>query len=226
VRRPEEAIAPLETAERIVASGSVGEPWMVLSTPDLVEALAHAGHTARALHALREFEARVEGRGRVSASAAAARCAGILADDGWEDAFGRALELHEKVPTPFERARTELCYAERLRRARRRAEARDRLRAAIETFDSLGAAPWAERARAELRASGERARRRSSPVDALTQQELAVARLVVAGATNREAAATLFVSQKTIEFHLANTYRKLDVRSRTELVRSFAEQLT
>jgi DNA-binding CsgD family transcriptional regulator len=226
VRRPEEAIAPLETAERIMASGSVGEPWMVLSTPDLVEALAHAGHAARALQALREFEGRVEGRGRVSASAAAARCTGILVDDGWEDAFGRALELHEKVPTPFERARTELCYGERLRRARRRAEARDRLRAAIATFDSLGAGPWAERARAELRASGERARRRSSPVEALTQQELAVARLVVSGATNREAAATLFVSPKTIEFHLANTYRKLHVRSRTELVRTFAGQLS
>jgi DNA-binding NarL/FixJ family response regulator len=62
-------------------------------------------------------------------------------------------------------------------------------------------------------------------VDALTQQELAVARLVVTGATNREAAATLFVSPKTIEFHLANAYRKLDVRSRTELVRSFSEEL-
>jgi DNA-binding CsgD family transcriptional regulator len=225
-RRPQEAIAPLETAERIVASGSVGEPWLLLSTPDLIEALAHAGHTARALHALRGFETRIEGRARVSASAAAARCAGILAEDGWEDAFARALALHDAVPTPFERARTELCYGERLRRARRRADARDRLRSAAETFDELGAVPWAERARAELRASGERARSRSTPVDSLTQQELAVARLVVAGATNREAAATLFVSPKTIEFHLANAYRKLDVRSRTELVRTFAGQLT
>lgn len=224
-RRPAEAIAPLETAERMLASGSVGEPWLLLSTPDLVEALAHAGHAARAAQVLRDFEARLDGRGRVSASAAAARCRGILDAGGWQGAFEEALALHEEVPTPFERARTELCYAERLRRARKRAEARDRLRAAVEVFDGLGAVPWAERARAELRASGERARRSTTPVNALTQQELAVARLVVSGATNREAAATLFVSPKTIEFHLANTYRKLDVRSRTELVRSFAGDL-
>lgn len=226
LRRLEEAIAPLETAERIAASGGVGEPWLLLSAPDLVEALAHAGHRGRALEALREFELRVEGRGRVSAEAAAARCHGILGEEGWEDAFVRALGLHEEVPTPFERGRTELCYAERLRRARRRAEARERLRSAIEIFDELGAAPWSERARAELHASGEKARRRSTPVDALTTQELAVTRLVAAGATNREAAATLFVSPKTVEFHLANVYRKLGVRTRTELVRSFSEQLS
>jgi len=224
-RTPGEAIAPLETVERILVSGSVGEPWLLLSTPDLVEALAHAGNGARAAQVLRDFEARLEGRGRVSASAAAARCRGIIDAGGWQDAFEEALALHEEVPTPFERARTELCYAERLRRARKRAEARDRLRAAVEVFDGLGAVPWAERARAELRASGERARRSTTPVNALTQQELAVARLVVSGATNREAAATLFVSPKTIEFHLANAYRKLDVRSRTELARSFAGDL-
>jgi DNA-binding CsgD family transcriptional regulator len=225
LRRPDEALAPLETAERIQALGAVGEPWLFLSAPDLVEALARVGQEGMAREALRDYEERAAGKGRVSASAAAARCRGILDADGWQDAFDEALALHDEVPTPFERARTELCYAERLRRARKRAEARDRLRAAVEVFDGLGALPWAERARAELRASGERARRRTTPVDSLTQQELAVARLVVAGATNREAAATLFVSPKTIEFHLANAYRKLDVRSRTELVRTFAGQL-
>ena len=218
-RRPEEAIAPLETAERILKLGAVGEPWLVLSAPDLVEALAHAGHEVRALEVLRDFEARTDSVGRVSASAAAARCAGILDDGGaWEDAFERALALHDLVPTPFERARTELCYGERLRRDRKRADARARLRGALEVFDSLGAVPWSERARAELHASGQTARRRSTPVDALTTQELAVAKIVVGGATNREAAATLFVSPKTVEFHLGNVYRKLGVRSRTELV--------
>ena len=183
-----------------------------------------AGQEERARDVLRDYEERVAGKGRVSAEAAAARCRGIL-DTNWRDAFEEALALHAEVPTPFERARTELCYAERLRRARKRSEARDRLRAAVAVFDELGAVPWAERARAELRASGEHARSRATPVDTLTQQELVVARLVVGGATNREAAATLFVSPKTIEFHLANAYRKLDVRSRTELVRTFAEQL-
>lgn len=143
----------------------------------------------------------------------------------WQDAFERALALHDQVPAPFERARTELCYGERLRRSRKRVDSRARLRSALETFDALGAEPWAERARAELHASGETARRRSTPVDALTAQELAVARLVAGGASNREAAATLFVSPKTIEFHLGHVYRKLGVRSRTELVRSFGEKL-
>lgn len=223
-RRPEEAIAPLETAERIARHGEVGEPWLLLSAPDLVEAHAHARNEGRARELLRGFQARIEGRGRASAEAAAARCTGIL-DNGWQDAFEEALSLHDRVPAPFERARTELCYGERLRRARRRAEARERLRSAIEIFDSLGAQPWAERARAELRASGEKARRRTTPLDALTQQELAVAKLVVGGATNREAAATLFVSTKTVEFHLANAYRKLGVRSRTDLMRGFADRL-
>lgn len=95
----------------------------------------------------------------------------------------------------------------------------------MEVFLELGAAPWAERARSELRASGEKARRSTTPVDALTEQELTVARLVARGTTNREAAATLFVSPKTVEFHLRNVYRKLGVRSRTELARSFGVRL-
>ena len=227
LRRPHAAIAPLETAERISKLGDVGEPWLLMSAPDLVEALAHVGHQTRALDVLRDFRAQAEALGRVSGIAAALRCAGVLDDaGGWGDAFEEALALHDQVPTPFERARTELCYAERLRRARKRAEARSRLRAALEVFDQLGARPWSDRARAELRASGETARRRTTPVDALTAQELAVAKLVVGGATNRDAAATLFVSPKTIEFHLGNVYRKLEVRSRTELVRGYAERLS
>jgi len=219
-RQPEEAIPSLETAERILARGAVGEPWLLLSTPDLVEGLARAGHKARALEVLRDFEERSTAVGRVSASAAASRCRGILGDT---DAFEQALVLHDEVPTPFERARTELCYAERLRRSKRRAEARDRLHGALATFEELGAAPWADRARAELRASGETARRRSTPIGTLTPQELVVAKLVAGGATNRETGTTLFVSAKTIEFHVGNIYRKLGVRSRVALARVMAE---
>lgn len=223
-RRPEEAIAPLEASERIAALGAVGEPWLILSAPDLIEGLARAGHDGRALEALGRFEERIEGRGRVSASAAAARCRGILGSDGiWQDAFEHALALHDQVPAPFERARTELCYGERLRRERARSEARPRLRSALQTFEQLGAAPWVDRARAELRASGETARRRSAPVDTLTPQELAVARLVSDGLKNREAAASLFISEKTVEFHLANVYRKLGIRSRVALARTVAK---
>jgi DNA-binding CsgD family transcriptional regulator len=227
LRRPQEAIAPLETATRIATVGAVGEPWLLMCGPDLVEALAHAGQQARAREALEGLRAQADALHRVSAQAASARGAGIVDDAGrWQDAFEEALALHDRMPTPFERARTELCYAERLRRARKRAEARALLRSALEVFDALGAAPWSERARAELRASGQTARRRSTPVDALTPQEREVARLVVGGATNREAAAGLYVTAKTIEFHLGNVYRKLGVRTRTELVRSFAEKLS
>jgi DNA-binding NarL/FixJ family response regulator len=145
----------------------------------------------------------------------------LLAASGeFEAHFERALAWHEQVAGPFERARTELCFGERLRRARRRTEARAWLRRALRAFDACGAEAWAGQARRELAATGERVRpRRPDTVDELTPQELQVALLVAEGATNREAAAALFVTPKTIETHLRNAYRKLGVRSRVELSR-------
>jgi DNA-binding NarL/FixJ family response regulator len=108
------------------------------------------------------------------------------------------------------------------RRAHRRVEARGHLREALAVFDRLGARPWAERARTELAATGERLRKRDPyAAEELTAQELQVA-LVAGGATNKEAAAQLFISPKTIEAHLGSIYRKLGVRSRTELAGRFA----
>jgi DNA-binding NarL/FixJ family response regulator len=119
---------------------------------------------------------------------------------------------------PYERARSELALGELLRRARRRRQAREHLRIALERFEHLGAAHWAERAREELRASGQTARRReSSTRDDLTQQELQIARLVAHGLSNREVAAQLFLSPRTIDFHLRNVFRKLGVTSRMQL---------
>src|SRR6202034_3370846 len=115
-------------------------------------------------------------------------------------------------------ARTQLAYGSRLRRARQRVRAREQLRAAIETFDRLGARPWAAQARAEVAATGERARVRSDTTRYdLTPQELQIAILLSAGRTTREAASALFLSPKTIEYHLRNVYRKLDCRNRHEL---------
>jgi len=118
-------------------------------------------------------------------------------------------------------ARTELARGERPRRRKARAEAREPLRAALETFERLGARLWAERARNELRATGVAAtgeREAVTPVaELLTPHELQVALTVARGATNREAAAALFVSPKTVEHHLGQIYRKLGVRSRTQL---------
>ena len=123
------------------------------------------------------------------------------------------------VPAAFEIARTHLCQGERLRRAGRRTDARRALRLAIEEFERLGARPWTARAHSELLATGMHLRRsrQASDPDQLTAHELQVALVVANGATNREAAAALFLSPKTIEFHLAHIYRKLGVRTRTEL---------
>jgi DNA-binding CsgD family transcriptional regulator len=218
---PEAAIVALEPVERIVEEGKLGEPWLVQWAPDLIEAYSRVGRADRAVEVLETFERQAQATGRVSAQAAAARCRGLLApDDAFEGPFDAALALHELVPTPFERGRTELAYGERLRRAQKRTKARERLQLALQTFDRLGAEPWAERARVELRASGQSVRTPEQQVeDALTPQELQVAALVAGGATNREAAAALFLSVKTIEFHLGHVYRKLGIRSRTELAR-------
>ena len=127
---------------------------------------------------------------------------------------------------PYEEARSRLCYGERLRRAGRRVEARRQLRDALVTFERLRTDPYTERTRAELRASGEtlRTREPGTPLDELTPQELQVATLAAAGLTNKEAAARLFLSVKTIEAHLHRTYRKLGVRSRAELAPLLAER--
>jgi DNA-binding NarL/FixJ family response regulator len=126
---------------------------------------------------------------------------------------------------PYERARTELAFGETLRRSRRRVEAREHLRTALQGFEQLGAEHWAERAREELRASGQTARRREpSTREDLTQQELQITRLVAQGLSNREVAAQLFLSPRTIDFHLRNVFRKLGVTSRMQLAQLDLEQ--
>ncbi len=156
-----------------------------------------------------------------SALALVGRCRGLLSAgpeaSGW---FEEALQRHERAERPLERARTELVFGESLRRARKRRDARGHLRLALEAFEHLGAAAWADRARAELRASGETARRRDpSTVDQLTPQELQIAGLVAARATNKEVAAKPFLSPRTIDFHLRNVFSKLAISSRRELAR-------
>ena len=153
------------------------------------------------------------------------RCRGVVAEDDGTAlaAFEAARRIAEA--SAFERARTDLCYGERLRRAGRRREGRLHLSAALEVFEATGAVPFAERARSELRASGLAPRKRDSAVrERLTAQELQIALLVAEGKTNRDVAAILFVSPKTVEFHLTRVYRKLDIRSRTELVRRMLAQ--
>jgi DNA-binding CsgD family transcriptional regulator len=186
--------------------------------PDLAEALVRSGQHDEADHALGRLEALHGDDGQKWAQAAAARLHGMVEDE-FDSSFARALELGAAAQTPFERARSALCYGERLRRAGKRRQARAQLGDALATFDRLGARAWAERAQSELRSSGQtRApqRRYDAP---LTPSEHQVATLVAEGLSNREIATRLFVSVRTVEMHVSNAYRKLGVRSRTGLSR-------
>ena len=218
--RIETAILTLEQARTLADSHDMTEPNVVHWHADLVEAYIRAGRSEDALDALEALARRAHRTGGRWALGTSARCRGLLAPDaGADECFAESLDHLEALGAAFEIARTHLCRGERLRRSGRRTDARQSLRLAIDGFEELGAAPWSGRAQAELRATGATARRRSAPEerDRLTPHELQVARLVAGGATNKEAAASLFLSTKTIEFHLARIYRKLDVRTRTEL---------
>ncbi len=213
------ALAHLERASRLARSSGLREPNVVQWAPDLIETQVRLGHSGDARGSLDAFDRLAALTRRRWALAAAERCRGLLVAAGDVDAtFARAQQLARRVPSPFEHGRLELCWGERLRRDGRRVEARMRLGEALARFDALGAAPWAERAAAELRATGARARRgpRARGTD-LTAQELRIAKLVSEGLTNKDVAARLFLSPRTVETHLAHAFRKLDVRTRTEL---------
>jgi DNA-binding CsgD family transcriptional regulator len=193
--------------------------------PDLIETYVRTGRADDAVRVLERFSGEAEATGRTWALAAAARGRGLLApDDAFEAEFAEALTRHAETTEPFELARTQLSLGERRRRTGRRADARAPLRAALAAFERLGAVPWAERARSELRAAGETVHEQARPIGDLTPHELKVALVVARGATNKEAAAELFLSPKTIDYHLGHVYRKLGVRSRTQLARLLADQ--
>ena len=218
--RPEEA---LDRLLPLAGDGvGPGHPVAALAAvPDLVEAAARTGRAEAAAPVLTVFERWAGDTASPWALAMAAHCRGALAPAGEGGPhFDRARGLHEAANHPFEAARTELLHGEELRRARRRAHARVHLRSAMESFEQLGAVPWAARAQAELRASGETARRRDpSTADTLTPQERQIARFVAQGATNREVAAQLFLSPRTVDYHLHKVFTKLGITARAELIR-------
>lgn len=207
-------------AERLLRDPPATSSW-----PDLIEALLRLGDTESALDLLEPYAADAERLGDPLAGALAERCRALAAEaSAFEGRFERALALHAVAGNAFEEARTLLAYGGRLRRNARRIDARERLRAALTVFERLGAEPWAERARSELRASGERLRRRDPAArDELTPQEVQIALVVAEGKTNREVGAQLFLSPKTVEWHLGNIYRKLGVQSRGKLVQALRE---
>ena len=190
------------------------------TTPERIEAAVRAGRLDDARAALPAFEewAQHARLGWVQLQVATARALvseGEEASEHFEEALRRRADAQ-----PFDLARTQLLYGEHLRRERRRTDSRVQLRAALEAFERLGAEPWAERARTELRASGETARRRDPSTTAqLTPQELQIARFVARGLSNKEVAAQLFLSPRTIDSHLRSVFAKLSITSRTQLAR-------
>jgi len=191
---------------------------------DLLEALVRAGEVERARDLSAEMLEGGKRIGRMWLAAVALRGAALASgDDAEADALFRDAQLyHQASNTPFERARTELAWGEWLARRGGDDRGREQLRQAHATFDRLGARPWSLRARIVLATVGEPdGASREPDIDRLTPQEYRVAATIAGGATNKEGAATLFLSQKTIEFHLSSVYRKLGIKSRSQLARLF-----
>ncbi|NUP81111.1 MAG: hypothetical protein HOV96_26555, partial [Nonomuraea sp.] len=191
----------------------------VYFAPDQIEAATRLGVPAR--EPLRRFEEWARASGLSWAEAVLQRCRALL-EPAWDRAhehFREALRLHADGERPWEAARTGLAFGERLRRERNKGSARPHLRAALETFDRLGARPWAERARTELRAAGDTssAATSESVLPALSPQELQIVRLAAKGLTNREIGSQLFLSPKTVSYHLYRAFPKLNVASRAQL---------
>ncbi len=216
--RPSEAVVDLEACVSFARREQIVEPGATRFVIDQVEALVELGRRDDAVELLDWYEGNARRLGRVSALANCARCDGLLAGQAGDldaafAAFEEALELHARVRIPLDHGRTLLALGAAQRRAKRRREARETLGEALAVFEEIGAALWAERARAELkRISG-----RASTPGALTPAEERVAVLVCEGKTNREVAAALYLSDRTVEGHLARIFGKLGIRHRAEL---------
>ncbi len=223
-----DAAEKLQYAWDLALRQGINNPNVFPIAGDLVEVLARAGEHYRCRQILNWLDERVRATGLAYPRAAACRARGILtADtDQAQRLFTESLRTLEKVgPIAFEQARTLLCAGEAMRRNRRPVAAREPLHEALIHFESLGARPWAARARAELAATGVKDQHatywgdRQNGLQVLSAQELQVARIAGRGQNNIEVAAALFVSRKTVEAHLTRVYRKLGIRSRTELAR-------
>ncbi|MDG4839774.1 AAA family ATPase [Micromonospora sp. WMMD967] len=222
-----------EAADRLASLARLGTGRgqvlvQVMATPYLVEAAAHLPCRPTATAALAVFDRWASSTASPLRRALSARCHALLAPRGGPEAeqeFQRALRLHPTDAGTFERARTELLFGQELRRRRRPRDARTHLHQAREMFTLLRVGRWAEQATTELRAAGESVGPPDLPAARLlTGQQLRIAELVAEGATNREVAARMFLSTRTVDHHLRNVFHRLGIRSRTELARAFATE--
>ena len=215
---PDAADHELRQIVEFARSRGFGEPGALRFVVDHVEALIQLGRRHDAVELLDWYEENAQRLERVSALANCARCRGLLAAQAGEldaafAAYEEALAWHAQVDLPLDHARTLLALGAAQRRAKRRREARETLEQALAIFEGIGAALWAERARGELkRISG-----RAATPGALTPAEERVAALVAEGKTNREVAAALYLSDRTVEGHLSRVFGKLGIRHRAEL---------
>lgn len=213
-----EAAARLRPLPDRLFTMGVGEAFHLKAVPAAIEALTELGELDEADRMLDRYAASVTRStfGRAAAARSRAIIAGARGDlDVAFDSFAEALREHDAIDSPFERARTLLALGRVQRRARQRRAARGSLEAARSGFEQTGARLWADRARDELARIGGR---RASPGE-LTPSERRIAELVAEGMTNKEVAAALVVADRTVESALTHVYRKLRVRSRTELAR-------
>jgi DNA-binding CsgD family transcriptional regulator len=225
--RPHETATELQPWLDFARAEGIVEPGVVRFVVDLIEALIQLGREEDAREILGWYEGSARRLGRLSALANCARCRGLLAAQAGDldlafDEFESALAWHAELEVPLDRGRTLLALGAAQRRAKRRREARATLEEALATFERMGAALWSERARAELkRISG-----RAATPGALTPAEERVAALVAEGKTNREVAAALFLSERTVEGHLAHIFGKLGIRNRREIASVLAPTQT
>jgi DNA-binding CsgD family transcriptional regulator len=217
--RPDDAVITLEKARHLATITGFQDVAHFQWAAELVEAYVQCGRRAEAEPLVDMLTEQARRTRRPIVGALALRCSGLVRpDDSFDADFIGALDLHRRTNRPFETARTELRFGQRLRRRKNKSDARAHLRAAWETFSAIGADCWTACAHNELEATGVRlAARALTGADRLTPQELQVALAVCERASNREVAERLFVSAKTVEYHLSHVYRKLSITSRSEL---------
>jgi DNA-binding CsgD family transcriptional regulator len=212
--RYEAALAAVLPAERFYTEGTA-----IWALTELIEAAVRCGQPERARRAFERVQETTRAAGTDWALGIEARSRALLSEgDDAEELYREAITRLRRTKIRVQLARTHLLFGEWLRRERRRLDAREELRTAHELFRDFGVEAFAERARVELEATGLRARKRTvDTLDQLTPQETQIARLAAEGHTNREIAARLFISASTVEYHLRKAFRKLEVKSRTQL---------